>query len=157
VWKLPGERTKNGNVHLVHLSPQALAILDGLPEIADVNKLVFPMSRGGRHRGFSNIKRRVDEAMRVELAKLGREFKHWTWHDLRRTATTLMAERLRVAPHVVDKILNHTSSTIRGVARVYNRSTYLEERKDALERWGRLVDRLVHGSAVNVVELHRSA
>ena len=63
-------------------------------------------------------------------------------HDLRRTATTGMAG-LNIAPHVVDKILNHSAGTIRGVAAVYNRHAYLEERKGALEAWGRHVMNLV--------------
>jgi hypothetical protein len=44
--------------------------------------------------------------------------------------------RLNIAPHVVDCILNHVSGTIRGVAAVYNRHPYLDERKAALEAWG---------------------
>jgi integrase len=66
----------------------------------------------------------------------------WTLHDLRRTAATRMA-KLNVPPHVVDRILNHVSGTIRGVAAVYNRHGYLEERKAALEGWGRHVEDLV--------------
>jgi hypothetical protein len=49
-------------------------------------------------------------------------------HDLRRTAATGMA-RLNIAPHVVDRILNHVSGTICGAAAVYNRHAYTEERK----------------------------
>jgi hypothetical protein len=44
--------------------------------------------------------------------------------------------RLGIAPHVADKILNHQSGTISGVAAVYQRHDFLHERKDALERWG---------------------
>jgi hypothetical protein len=39
-------------------------------------------------------------------------------------------------PHVADKVLNHQSGTISGVAAVYQRHEFLAERKDALERWG---------------------
>jgi hypothetical protein len=51
--------------------------------------------------------------------------------------------RLNVPPHVVDKILNHVSGAIRGVAAVYNRFEYLEDRQKALEAWGNFVDNLV--------------
>jgi hypothetical protein len=44
--------------------------------------------------------------------------------------------RLGVAPHVADKVLNHQSGTISGVAAVYQRHEFLRERKDALEQWG---------------------
>jgi integrase len=76
-------------------------------------------------------------------------------HDLRRTAATGMA-RLNIAPHVVDKILNHVSGAIRGVAAVYNRHAYTEERKAALEAWGRYLVALVHESNNNVVSLKKA-
>lgn len=53
--------------------------------------------------------------------------------------------RLGIAPHVADRVLNHTAGTIHGVARVYNGFRYLEERKAALEAWGNFVDGLVNG------------
>jgi len=43
----------------------------------------------------------------------------------------------RVAPHVADKILNHQSGTISGVAAVYQRHDFLSERRQALDLWGR--------------------
>jgi hypothetical protein len=61
--------------------------------------------------------------------------------------------RLNIPPHVVDKVLNHASGTIRGVAAVYNRFEYLEERRAALEAWGRYVDKLVTTHTSNVVAL----
>jgi integrase len=85
----------------------------------------------------------------------GKEIEPWILHDLRRTATTGMA-RLRIAPHVVDRILNHTSGTIRGVARVYNRFDYADERRTALEAWGRYVEGLNRDADMaNVIGLHR--
>jgi len=47
-----------------------------------------------------------------------------------------------VAPHVADKILNHQSGTISGVAAVYQRHEFMKERKEALERWGKHVQGL---------------
>jgi hypothetical protein len=44
---------------------------------------------------------------------------------------------------VADKILNHQSGTISGVAAVYQRHDFLAERKDALERWGAHVAKIV--------------
>jgi hypothetical protein len=63
-------------------------------------------------------------------------------HDCRRTATTGMA-RLGVAPHVADRILNHQSGTISGVAAIYNRFSYIEQRRAALDLWGSFVRELV--------------
>ena len=59
-----------------------------------------------------------------------------------RTCVSGMAG-LGVAPHVSDKILNHQSGTISGVAAVYQRHQFLAERKEALERWGAHVERIL--------------
>jgi hypothetical protein len=47
--------------------------------------------------------------------------------------------RLGVPPHVADKILNHQSGTISGVAAVYQKHEFLAERKAALDRWSQHV------------------
>ena len=58
---------------------------------------------------------------------------------------------LGVAPHVVEAVLNHISGHKAGVAGVYNRATYLPERRQALDLWGAHVAALVAGKAYNVV------
>jgi hypothetical protein len=60
--------------------------------------------------------------------------KEWVLHDLRRTVVSGMAA-LGIAPHVADKILNHQSGTISGIATVYQRHEFLAERKAAIELW----------------------
>ena len=80
------------------------------------------------------------------------EIPPWILHDLRRTAATGMA-RLNIAPHVVDKVLNHVSGKIRGVAAVYNRFEYLKERQAALDAWGQYVIGLVMVAPANVIAL----
>lgn len=45
--------------------------------------------------------------------------------------------RLKIAPHVADKVINHQTGIISGVAAVYQRHEFLSERmKQALDRWG---------------------
>src|SRR6202035_3617596 len=118
--------------------------------------VVFTVSGTAPVSGFSGAERRLDAAIlaakRDELVADCEPIQHWTLHDLRRTAATGMAQ-LNIAPHVVDKILNHVSGTIRGVAAVYNRFKYIEERKAALDAWGRLVESLVRPTASNVVQI----
>jgi hypothetical protein len=65
--------------------------------------------------------------------------------------------RLNIAPHVVDKILNHLSGAIRGVAAIYNRYGYADERKAALEAWGHYVESLVRPVPENVVPLRTAS
>jgi integrase len=164
VWSIPREKAKNDHGHNVQLSVEALAIIKGLPRVA--GPYVFSTNGKTSVSGFSRAKERLDAlmlaALKAAAAERGEDpeetaLEPWILHDLRRTATTGMAG-LRVLPHVVDRILNHTSGTIRGVARVYNRFEYQDERKAALEAWGRAVESTVGvASKSNVVELKARA
>jgi integrase len=152
LWSLPREKAKNDQGHDVHLSQRAADILTALPHID--GGLVFSTNGRTAVSGFSRAKERLDSFM---AKVLGEPVEPWILHDLRRTATTGMAG-LKIAPHVVDRVLNHTSGTIRGVARVYNRFEYSDEQRAALEAWGRKVDAIVSGaSAASVVELREAA
>jgi integrase len=97
---------------------------------------------------FGNVDR-----LRARVSKLmGEATPHWQLRDLRRTATTLMAE-LGIAHHVADKVLNHSSGQISGVAAIYNRFQYLDERKAALNTLGRFIATLIGRDPGNVVTL----
>ena len=123
LWCIPALRAKNNKAHLVHLSEPALAVIKRQQQRAE---LVFAMPSGKRIQNFSLAKAELDRLSGVT---------GWRVHDLRRTAVSGMA-RLGIPPHVADKILNHQSGTISGVAAVYQRHDFLAERKDALDRWG---------------------
>lgn len=153
-WTIPRAKAKNGRAHEVHLSPAAIDVLTSIPKVGD--DLLFTTTGTTPVSGFSRAKERMRAAMlaakRAELGASASAVPEWTLHDLRRTAATGMA-RLNFPPHVVDKVLNHASGTIKGVAAVYNRFAYLEERRAALEAWGRCVESLVTQAAANVVDL----
>jgi len=59
---------------------------------------------------------------------------HWTLHDLRRTFSTNLAG-LQTPPHVLERILNHSSGTISGIAAIYNRFRYMDEMRQAIGVW----------------------
>ena len=123
IWIIPGEHAKNGKPHLMQLSRPVLSVLDTVPKTGN---LVFSSDGKTVFQGYSKAKTRLDSLSGVQ---------DWTLHDLRRTVVSGMA-RLGVAPHVADKILNHQSGTISGVAAVYQRHEFLKERERALQRWG---------------------
>ena len=62
----------------------------------------------------------------------------WTLHDLRRTGASGMA-RLGIQLPVIEKILNHTSGTFRGVVGVYQRHSFADEKRAALDAWASFV------------------
>jgi integrase len=155
-WTQPREKTKNKHAHEVQLSSPAIETLNSILRIG--KRFIFTSNGETPVSGFSHAKVRLDAAMlkakREDLGDKCEAIPHWTLHDLRRTAATGMA-RLNFPPHVVDKILNHTSGTIRGVAAIYNKYAYAEERRAALEAWGRYVETLVAPAPARVVALHR--
>ena len=58
----------------------------------------------------------------------------WTLHDLRRTFATDLAA-LGTPIHITEKLLNHISGTVSGVAAVYNRHAYMDEMRAAIDAW----------------------
>lgn len=135
LWTQPSSSNKSKRVHLVPLSNSALDVLRNTPRQHD--QLVFP-ARGITNRavsGFSKWKRRLDKQSRI----VG-----WTIHDIRRTVNTGLAA-LKVSPHVADHILNHKGSVRSSVSAIYDRHDYLDEKRDALERWANHLDQLTRG------------
>jgi integrase len=142
--ELPGARTKNKRAHIVALSPQAIRILEDAQEtkIKGEFDLAFTVS-GEPLNGWSKLRERLYEAVTVVSEKPPAD---WVIHDIRRSVATHMAEDLKIPPHVIDRILNHSTGVIRGVMATYNRAEYLVERRDALEAWGRYIDVFINGA-----------
>jgi len=130
VWTIPKSRTKNAKSHIVHLSDQSVGVLKRADRRG---ALVFSPLSGKPFRSFGRAKRLLDQISGVT---------EWRLHDLRRTCVSGMA-RLGVAPHVADKILNHQSGTISGVAAVYQRHEFLSERRAALDLWGAHIEEIL--------------
>ncbi|MDU8945943.1 tyrosine-type recombinase/integrase [Ovoidimarina sediminis] len=130
-WTIPSERAKNGIAHDVPLSQPVIDILQGLPRFAG-SDFVFTTTGKTPVSGFGRAKDRLNDAMGAS---------DWRLHDLRRTAASGMA-RIGVAPHIIEKVLNHKSGVISGVAAVYNRYSYADEKCEALRLWSKEIQAL---------------
>ena len=118
-WVIPLSDAKNKKEHLVPLSRQALEIIENLPRIDDPEH-VLPGNRGDKPVASSSyIKRKL-------VAWSG--ITGWTFHDIRRTFSTGMAE-MDIPLHVTERILNHQGGVISGVAKVYNKHEYKKEKR----------------------------
>jgi integrase len=112
----PPQAMKAGREHTIPYGDAVADILAGLPDIG----LLFPTNyRGGIY------KERLDSLIQLP---------RWTLHDSRRSFATHIAE-LGIQPHVIERILAHSSGTISGIAAVYNRATYVAEMRDAFQKW----------------------
>jgi integrase len=145
VWTLPREKAKNDEEHDIPLSPQVLTVLTALPRIGP---FVFPgrrSCRGGQPvdvpvSGFSKLKATLDQ--KIETPPPAGEpmpMRPWRLHDLRRTAGTHMS-KLGIASGTISKVMNHAEA---GVTKRYVRHGFMDEKRVALETWGRKVESLI--------------
>ncbi|TIL31698.1 site-specific integrase [Mesorhizobium sp.] len=133
IWAMPAKRTKNATMHTVPLAPMAIKILEALPRFLN-SDFVFTTTGTSEISGFGRLKARLD------LMVGGID---WRLHDIRRTVATNMAI-MRIQPHIIEAVLNHKTGIVSGVAAVYNRHAYLDEKREALEKWANSVAVLVN-------------
>jgi integrase len=146
--ELPGDRTKNKRPHVVPLNATAVAILEPLRMAGRVH--VFGRDDSHGFRGWGVSKQRLDQ----RIAKSGATIAPWVVHDLRRSAASGM-QRLGIRVEVIERVLNHTSGSFRGVAGVYQRDPLSADVRDALERWARHVTNVVAGRNQTIVPMKR--
>lgn len=143
-WQIPGSRTKNGIADIVPLTDNDIAILKSLPTFAGERKgaYIFSSVFGLKPvNGFSKARKRLDEEIREELAKKAAgsgpdgcwpaELPEWVLHDFRRTIRTNLP-RLGVLREIAELVIGHKKPGIQGVYDIFE---YLDEKRDALERW----------------------
>jgi integrase len=149
--RLPRERCKNDTAHEVPLSDQTLAVLESIPR--GRTELVFPSATGRTSTAkFSKAKSLLDAVIAKDG---GGDMPAWVVHDLRRTVASGLA-RLGINLPVIEKVLNHSSGSFAGIVGVYQRHSFADEKRAALEAWGRFVTTLVYDApADNVVGMRR--
>ena len=135
VWHIAREDTKADRAHDVPLSDDAVALLKDCPRFG-VGEYVFTTTGGHKPlSGFAKPKAMLDVSSGVE---------GWRLHDLRRTLATNMAEHLSVPIHTISRVLNHAEG---GVTHIYARASYMKEKRAALDKWSRHLQRIVDGRA----------
>ena len=145
LWTIPADRAKNAELHAVPLSPLALDVLDAIEANVAGSRYLFPSPRGDQPVAAPS----VDHAVRNNRDEIG--VGDWTPHDLRRSAATRMAS-LGVDRLVLSKVLNHVDRSVTGI---YDTHRYVDEKRAALERWGRRLEEIISGETApaKVVEL----
>ena len=123
---------KSDRLHLIPLSRQAIQVIHSIPRVHE--ELLFP-ARGGSNpiSGFSKWKKKFDQISGVS---------DWTLQDLRRTLATKMGE-LKVPLVVSELALNHSSKSLSGVAGVYHRYEYADEKREAMQNFADELDLIV--------------
>lgn len=113
--------------------------------------------------GYSRAKSRLDAQIeKAELAAAVSESREpevpapWRIHDIRRTVATGL-QRLGVRFEVTEAVLNHVSGAKAGIAGVYQRHDWKEEKRTALNAWGSHITALLspESDTSNIIDLMR--
>jgi integrase len=128
-WRVPPERMKAGEEHLVFLSPRALAILEQMNRLGGVH--VFPSPLDPK-RPLSSM------AMLQVLKRMGYK-KQTTVHGVCRASFSTWANDTDAArPDVIEACLAHRETDI--VRAAYNRAAFHAERETLLRAWADFCD-----------------
>jgi len=129
----------NGPPHLVPLAPQAVAIFKELQLLTGEGRYCFPALHTSQRPMSENT---VNTALR----RMGYSRDQATAHGFRAMARTLAAERLGIAAEVIEAQLAHEVGDSLG--RAYNRTQFLEQRRELMVKWADYLDRLRQGATV---------
>ncbi len=159
IWTIPAERYKTKRPNFVPLSKAALALIEGQQKFNDC-QYVFPTSAKTPYSRSGKSKAKLDKAVFAAMRKQAKKgtkvepIPNWTLHDLRRTAKTLMV-RAGVRPDISERVLGHV---IAGVEGTYDRHSYADEKRDALEKLAAMVERILNPtpSSVATIAEHRA-
>jgi integrase len=134
IWTIPADRHKTGKISgekVLPLSKSAQELLADLPVLGP-----FTFTLNGRT-PIGNW-----TASKAELDTLS-GVTGWRIHDLRRTARSLMS-RAGVDADIAERCLGHVIGGVRGV---YDRHSFLEEKRDAFEKLAALIEGVVNPKA----------
>jgi integrase len=145
-WRIPADRMKMRELHIVPLSIQAAELLRELQKITGGNRLLFPNNR--RPRTFMTA-----TTLNRALERMGYGGK-FSSHGFRATASTILNE-MNYRPDVIERQLAHKERN--AVRASYNQAQYLEERRTMMQAWSNTVDALARGAKVLPVNLVKVA
>lgn len=128
-WRIPAERMKMREPHIVPLSTQAVSLLDELRAASNGNSLLFPNNRDSRRPISPTTLNRA-------LERMGYAGK-FSAHGFRATASTMLNER-GYQPDVIERQLAHRERNM--VRASYNHATYLPERRRMMQEWADFIE-----------------
>jgi integrase len=138
IWRIPAEKMKMRETHIVPLSTQAVAILRDLKPLTGAGRYVFPSIR--------DTKRPMSEnTVTAALRRLGYAGDEMTGHGFRSMASTLLHEQGRPS-HLIERQLAHAERN--QVKAAYNYAEYMDDRREMMQAWADYLDGLRKGGQV---------
>lgn len=131
-WRIPAQRMKMREHHVVPLSTQAIAIFKELKELTGAGRYVFPNPR-------TDERPLSDNALTAALRRMGYTGEQMTWHGFRAMASTLLNEQ-GYPPDIIELQLAHRERN--EVRAAYNRAQRLGDRRTMMQQWANYLDQL---------------
>lgn len=142
-WTIPSDRAKGRHPHVVPLTADALVVLEEAWAHNPDSPYVFASERVA---GQPLEARAITRAFSRTCIR--RKLPPGSPHDVRRTGATTLTGRYGVTRFLVGLLLAHEARDGAAVTSVYDRHTYLPEKREALEKWaGHLTGRVTVGGA----------
>lgn len=130
-WSFVVRKTKTPLI--IPLASQAITILRELEPVSGRYEYVFPNGR-------SSLRPMSENAVLAALRRLGIPKEEMCGHGFRASARTMLDEQLGFRPEVIEHQLAHKVKDPLG--RAYNRTEFLEERREMMQRWADYIDEL---------------
>ena len=139
VWRIPPERTKMRELHIVPLARQALEVIEAMRPVSGADELVFPSP-------YYPGRPMSENTLSGALARMG--YKGFaTAHGFRALFSTV-ANECGHDPDVIERQLGHCERN--KVRAAYHRATYLDERARLLQWWADYIDGRRGGKVVKM-------
>jgi integrase len=160
VLTIPARRMKGKNQkardHAVPLTPDMLAIIEALPRF-NQGQFMFSTTGGRKPTQMSGpLKRAVDTMMLADMRETAKErgddpdavkLEPWRNHDLRRNVRSGLSA-LKVDQRVAEAVLAHVPQ---GMVSTYDVHTFIDEKREALEKWGAHLKSIIEPPPANVI------
>ena len=139
-WRIPAERMKMNQLHIVPLADQVIELLDQLKKLAGNNKYIFPSQS-------SSVKPMSENTMLYAVYRMGYHSRT-TIHGFRSTASTILNEQ-GFRPDVIERQLAHGEQN--AIRAAYNHAQYIPERRQMMQHWADYIER-VQDNSNNVID-----
>jgi integrase len=131
-WRIPSEKMKMGQPHIVPLARQSIVLLTDLQPLTGTGQYLFPSVR--------SLDRPLSEnTINAALRRLGYTKDEMTGHGFRSMASTLLNEQGWNRDHIERQLAHAERNKIRAA---YNYADYLPERRKMMQAWADYLDTL---------------
>ena len=127
---IPADIAKNGREHVIPIGPFTRSLL---PKKSNGYLFRSAKDNDELYNGYTFHLKQLHKASGIS---------GWTLHDLRRSYASQHAA-IGTPLHIIERLLNHKSGQISGVAAIYNRHSYQKEMQEAVENYEKHIQALI--------------